>query len=88
MEILGIELTHPSPKQLLLSAAMIFVVAISLTAAFLLGILDSRSVWVWLVGSSTGILCSAFGISIRDHGWRAVVVLLSILVIAWALLLL
>lgn len=86
MTLLGIPIKHPTPAQMVL--ALMFIVSTSGMAWLLVweGTMSHQSVWPTVSGMTTGVLLSAFGVSIAEYGVRAVLVMLAVGTMVWFLI--
>jgi len=86
MRALGIELKHPSPRDLWLAARLICIFSALVVLGHYAGVVDSGQVFPMVIGGAVGILASTFGASIQRHGWRALMLICVIAVFTYAVL--
>lgn len=85
MRVLGIEIKHPSTGELVLAAFIVAVVAGVEALLYSQGIVSEQTVWPTLAAVSTGVILTAFGVSLTSHGWRAAVVMVAVGAIVYLL---
>ncbi len=78
MKVLGIELKHPSTRELSEAAILICIWSALVALAHYSGVVDSGSAFPMVLGGAVGVLTSTFGASVLRHGWRAIVLLVAI----------
>lgn len=78
MKVFGIELKHPSTRELSEAAILICIWSALVALAHYAGIVDSGSAFPMVLGGAVGVLTSTFGASVLRHGWRAIVLLAAI----------
>lgn len=86
MKVFGIELKHPSTRELSEAAKTICIWSALVALAHYSGIVDSGNVFPMVLGVAVGALTSTFGASVLRHGWRAIVLLAAIGMLTYAAL--
>ena len=74
MKILGVELKTPSFLQLFVDAVIYSIFMLIPLSLYKFGIVDGSDFKMMGIGAAAGVLAGSYGVSIREHGFRGIVV--------------
>lgn len=72
MQILSITLHTPTTKDLAVVAVMVLIASLGGTVLMVAGYFTLSNVLVLIIGVMAGSLAHAYGVSVKEHGWRGV----------------
>lgn len=78
MKLLGIEIRHPEQKELIPAILLIGMLAALMSVLFHFEMLSGKIATATLAGGTVGIVTASFGVSVKEHGLRAVVLIAAI----------
>lgn len=81
MQILGISLHTPTARALLLMAVMAMVTSAIASVLMAAGLFTLGNVLSLTLGVMGGSLAHAYGVSVKDHGWRGVVLVTGFVIV-------
>lgn len=81
--ILGIQVKHPTTRDLVLVAAYIVGIAVIGAAGNRFGFIPAHVIAPATSALVAGAILSAFGISVAKHGWRALVLVVAAASLFW-----
>lgn len=80
MQILGIPLHTPTAKALLVMAVMAMATSAIGTILMVAGLFSLGNVLSLTLGVMGGSLAHAYGVSVKNHGWRGVVLVIGFVI--------
>lgn len=83
MTLLGIPVGWPTNRALVACLSVILFFSSLLAVLYSLGLVSGESLKLSVAGIAAGTLSNAFGISVPDYGWRAIVLLFVLSTILW-----
>ncbi|KZX73278.1 hypothetical protein A3715_15815 [Oleiphilus sp. HI0009] len=88
MNILGIDIRRPTSKGILIvGCVFLMCILINIGMHALAGTHLSRDTFIMMMSSFlAGSLSNACGVSVADHGWRAMIILVVLGTVLWGFL--